>query len=192
MLLLIAAAPARAQRKREVTPGERLMVPLVVYDDCDNERRIPFRPSGWMGDVDAIKREECWKKNPHSGTTCIRIACAPSRQWYGIVWHAIPGDWGDLPGGYDLSGARKVTFWARGERGGEEIEFNACVLNDERKPYPDSARGKPKRIELEQEWKQYRIYIIGDKRCIKTGFSWSARGSEEETVFYLDDIRFEG
>ena len=45
-------------------------------------------------------------------------------------------NWGThTTGGYDLSGATKITFWAKGEKGGEQIEFFAGGITGDN---PDS------------------------------------------------------
>ena len=48
--------------------------------------------------------------------------------WTGIAWQNPANDWGDLPGGYDLTGAKKLTFWARGEFGIEILHVIPVVL----------------------------------------------------------------
>ncbi|NCC53029.1 MAG: hypothetical protein EOM20_17705 [Spartobacteria bacterium] len=164
--------------------------PFVLYDECDATGIIPYAPTGWMGYAAGIERDDCCEFEPYAGRTCIKIHCARSRKWYGIVWQDPPGDWGDTPGGWDLRKARKLTFWAKGAVGGERIEFGFGVLGKD-KDYPDSIKGKTKVFELTPEWTQYTIFAGGDRRCIKTGFSWSARGQETDFTFYLDNIQYE-
>ena len=170
--------------------GDKVELPLVLYDECDREGIIPFVPAGWMGYAGAIERDECWEKHPHRGDTCIRITCKASKKWYGVVWQAEPHDWGDREVGYDMRKARKITFWARGQKGTERIECTFGILG-EGVSFPDSTHGKSKVIELKPVWKKYTIYVTGDKRCIKTGFVWSAKGISQDFTFYLDDIRYE-
>ncbi len=170
--------------------GEPVQLPLVLYDECDREGVMPYVAAGWMGDVQALEREECSEDNPHSGINCIKITCSASRKWYGVVWQASPHDWGEDANGYDLRKAKKLTFWARGARGGERIEFKYGIIGPG-VPFPDSCKGKPKVIKLKPRWTQYTIYVTGDKRCIKTGFSWSASGISADFTFYLDDIQYE-
>src|SRR5207302_1401877 len=79
---------------------------LPVYTDAaatDNH----FVPSGWMGDGAVPGRmtlTECSTSNPHSGATAIRIAYTqPVIGWAGIYWVHPSENWGDRPGGLDLT-----------------------------------------------------------------------------------------
>jgi hypothetical protein len=38
--------------------------------------------------------------------------------WMVIYWQQPPNNLGDRKGGYDLTGAKQLSFWARGEVGG--------------------------------------------------------------------------
>ena len=96
-----------------------------VYTDAkapDNH----YIPSGWMGDYGDLKYNDKFLEKPHSGTTSIQIAfsnkATQGARWSGIYWQNPPNNWGTRPGGFDLTGAKKLTFWARGDKGGERIE----------------------------------------------------------------------
>src|SRR5947199_339925 len=78
--------------------------------------------------------------------------------WAGIVWQHPAGDWGDRAGGWDLRGAKKLTFWARGEGGGEVVNFELGLLGKGKK-YQDSASAKLAGVKLTREWKQYEITL---------------------------------
>ncbi|MBN1270542.1 MAG: hypothetical protein JXB04_13210 [Kiritimatiellae bacterium] len=186
---MLACPVARAQKGGGFEPPVATM-PFVLYNDCESGLDMPYIPAGWMGDTEAIDRDDCWKTNPHSGTTCIRNKYIASGNWAGIVWQSPPGDWGEEPGGYDLSAAKKLTFWARGEKGGEEVEFKFGIL-DRKKEYPDSTQGRGKKIKLKPEWQKYEISISGNKKCIKTGFVWTVEAGHEDLTFFLDDIQYE-
>jgi len=173
----------------KVVPGKSVALPLILYDDC-GLTEATFHPTGFMGDASAIERDECWSADPHSGFSCIRNVYTASGMWCGIIWQSPANDWGDMPGGYDLRKAKKLTFWARGEQGDERIEIKFGVL-DKTKPYPDSIKEKTKRIKLTSEWKQYTISITGNKKCVKTGFGWVIDGGDEDLTFYFDDIQYQ-
>ena len=49
----------------------------------------------------------------------MRVEFQGSQGWGGVVWQSPAGDWGDRPGGYDLTGAKRISFWARGDEGDE-------------------------------------------------------------------------
>lgn len=165
-------------------------LPLILYDDANTTFSRPYVPSGWMGNHEVIDFDEGWKKRPHSGATCIRVRCGMSHSWFGIVWQSPANDWGDQEGGWDLINARQLSFWARGENGGEKVEFKFGILREDQ-PYPDTTGNKGLTVSLTRYWKQYVIPLTGNKRCIKTGFVWVVDGCDEGFTFYLDDIKFE-
>jgi hypothetical protein len=173
-----------------VVPARKAKLPLVVYDE-GAKKDAPFAPSGWMGDAKATTFDPEWEKGPHSGKKCIRIEYRKKDGWAGIVWQDPPGDWGDRRGGWDLSGAKKLTFWARGDDGGEVVNFEIGLLGKDKK-HPDSARAKLAGVKLTKEWKRFEIDLAGkDLSRIKTGFccTWAAAG--KPLAFHLDDVRYE-
>lgn len=165
-------------------------LPLIVYDEAGTSVSRPYVPSGWMGNHEVIDYDETWKKMPHSGKTCIRVRCGMSRNWFGIVWQSPANDWGDQEGGWDLTAARQLSFWARGQDGGEKVEFKFGILREDQ-PYPDTTGHKGMTASLTRYWKQYVIPLIGNKRCIKTGFVFVVENCNEGFTFYLDDIKYE-
>lgn len=149
----------------------------------------PFSPSGFMGDTGNIKMTES-KDNPHSGTVCTKAEYTAGGGWGGVVWQSPANDWGDLPGGFNLTGAKKLSFWARGDKGGEKVSFSFGILDKPR--YADSAKGEIKDLTLSKDWKQYSIDLAGkDLSQIKTGFCWTLASQGAPVAFYLDDIKFE-
>jgi hypothetical protein len=84
-----------------------------------------------------------------------------------------------------------LTFWARGARGGEVINFGFGILGADKK-FPDTASGQLEKVALETDWHAYSINLEGkDLSRIKTAFMWSTASSGQPITFYLDDIRFE-
>ncbi len=149
----------------------------------------PYAASGFMGNTGAIALETS-TDNPHSGKSALKAQYNATDNWGGVVWQSPVNDWGDAPGGWDLSGAKKLTFWARGAQGGEKVEFGYGVLDRDKKYY-DTAKGKLTAT-LTNAWKQYEIPIGDvDLSRIKTGFYWTAAGAGAPVTFYLDDIRWE-
>jgi len=166
-------------------------LPLTVYGDCEDEFDPPYISSGWMGNTDALEYDDCWPTTPHGGQSCIKITYNDTKKWAGIVWQSPADDWGDEPGGYDLTGAKKLTFWARGEKGGEMVEFKLGILG-RNKAYPDSAKASLGRVKLPYTWTKYEVDLEGkDLSVIKTGFVFAVAGKKEPITFYLDDIRYE-
>jgi hypothetical protein len=168
--------------------GVRVKLPLAVYADGAAQ---PWVPSGWMGGHDALTVDLESKESPHSGETCIEVLYDAPGMWVGVAWQHPANDWGDLPGGYDLTGAKKLTFWARGKEGGEKIDFGVGLLGSD-KEYPDTSKAELKGVKLKREWKRYSIDLDGeDLTSIKTPFVWTLGGRGRPVTFYLDDIQFE-
>jgi hypothetical protein len=166
----------------------RAVLPLVIFGPSQSD--MPYVPSGWIGSYDAVGYAGDCPVNPHSGKTCIKLEYRKPDDWGGMAWQNPENDWGDKPGGFNLTGARKLTFWARGAEGGEHVDFSyGGIRND--KPFHDSSDGKVG-VELTTGWKQYAIDLTGkDLSCIKTGFGWTARGAGKPISFFLDDIQYE-
>ncbi|MFH1776064.1 MAG: hypothetical protein ABH952_00655 [Candidatus Omnitrophota bacterium] len=166
-----------------------------VYID-KGSRDNHYVPSGWMGDYGDLKLNESCTENPHTGKTCIKITySAEGKQgakWAGIYWQNPANNWGDVDGGMDLSGAKALTFWARGEKGEERIvEFKVGGITG---PYSDSDSASIGPIDLTAEWKEYKINLEGrDMSYISGGFAWvtNVDSNPEGMTFYLDDIKYE-
>jgi len=148
-------------------------------------------PSGWMGNAGAVTMDEQCADQPHTGRTCVKASYGAADGWAGVVWQHPANDWGDKPGGWDLSGASRLSFWARGEQGGEAVSFSFGLLKDSR--FKDSGRGELKDVKLTKEWRQYSLDLAGkDLSQIKTGFCWVVGGQGRPVTFYLDDVAWEG
>jgi len=164
-------------------------LPFVVYDDAGND--TPYVPAGYMGDAGNIKMTADDTTKPHSGTTDMKVQYTAGNGWGGVVWQSPANDWGTAPGGHNLTGATKLTFWARGDKGGEKVSFSFGLIKNDQ-PFYDTGRGELKDVVLSTDWKQYSIDVSGqDLSRIKTGFCWIVGGQGAPITFYLDDIRFE-
>lgn len=167
-------------------PLARPNLPCVVYGDDVAPRWIP---SGYMGDHQSIQMETDCTENPHSGETCIKATFSASEGWGGVWWQSPANDWGDKPGGFDLSDATMLEFWVRGEKGGETLKFSTGGL--ENKAYSDSFPQQSREAILKKEWTRVRIPLDGlDLSRVKTGFGWVFASKGEPVTFYLDDIRY--
>jgi hypothetical protein len=150
----------------------------------------PFFPTGWMGSTSAIDYDEAWNKGPHSGATCIRFSFSDPKGWSGIAWQYPANNWGDLGPGQDLTGAREVSFWARGESGGEVVKFEFGVIKPgSGRPNGDSAHVSLGKVTLTKEWQRFAIPLTGRNLTqIITCFYASIIGRKTPIVIYLDDI----
>lgn len=190
LLGLGAVVPPLQAEDAPAAAPKGVKFPFVVYDEKSSPSNH-YIPSGWMGNAKAVKMDEGWTTNPHGGKTCLRFEYSAADEWAGIVWQDPANDWGDQPGGWNLTGAKKLKFWARGEKGGETVTFKFGVLGADKK-HSDSATGETDALKLTKEWTEYTIDLAGkDLKQIKTGFVWTLAGQGSPVVFFLDDIRFE-
>ena len=189
-LLVGLCAGARTLCAQDAPPAKAVTLPFTVFDEKGSTNNH-YIASGWMGNTKGIKLDEGCASHPHGGKTCLRLEYTEPTEWGGIVWQDPANDWGDQPGGWNLTGAKKLKFWARGDKGGEAVSFKFGVLGADKK-YSDSAMGSLNEVKLTKEWKEYAIDLAGkDLARVKTGFVWTVAGQGAPVVFFLDDIRFE-
>ena len=93
---------------------------FIVFKEA-NSGGNHFIPSGWMGDIGDLEYSSYDTSNPRSGLTSIRIdySAKGTNGWAGIYWQAPANNWGTMDGGFDLSGYKSLTFWAKGQSGGD-------------------------------------------------------------------------
>lgn len=195
----ISPSPTPTPILPTATPIPPTATPLptqfAVYTDAGAPGNH-YIPSGFMGDYGAISLVQTWTSNPHSGTSCIRVvytgATPQGKGWAGVYWQDPQNNWGTLPGGYNLSRFPHLSFWVRGEKGGEKIEFKMGGLTG---PYGDSVRPAVSTgvITLTTSWQQVRLNLIGyNLTHIIGGFVWVTNTTENPhgATFYLDDILY--
>ena len=187
-LFVEGGGDGKADKKFAPPKGEKVTLPFDLYAEGDESQYIA---SGYMGNAAAITMDAKWTTNPHAGKNCLKVEYAAKDNWGGVVWQSPANDWGDAPGGFDFSGAKKLTFWARGEKGGESPSFLFGLIKND-KPYFDSDSAKLEGRKLSTQWQQFSIDLTGlDLSRIKTGFVWTVAAQGEPITFYLDDIRYE-
>ena len=185
--------PAMAEDKAAspaASPSE-----FVIFSD-KNAKDNHYIPSGWMGDTGDIKMNDQSAENPHGGTTSIQFIYSAKKSqgqgWAGVYWQNPANNWGNKKGGFDLTGMTKLTFWARGAKGGELIQ--KVMIGGIKGTYSDTTAVEMGPIELTNTWKQYTVNLVGkDLSYINGGFSWSTTVdlNPEGATFYIDDIKFE-
>jgi hypothetical protein len=167
---------------------------FTVYTD-KNSSDNHFAASGWMGDVGDVKMNDAFMQNPHSGSTCMEFNYSAKKSanmgWAGVYWQNPANNWGSKKGGFDLTGMTKVSFWARGAKGGEVIQ--KFVIGGIKGAYPDSSTVEMGPVELTDTWKEYTINLAGkDLSYVSGGFGWvtNADLNPSGAIFYIDDIKF--
>jgi hypothetical protein len=146
----------------------RTPLPLYVYHD--GFEGMPWAPSGWMGSTESLSLDGAHAENCHAGNACIRLHYTGEFSWVGVAWQHPANNWGSQDGGYDLTGARYLELWARGEFGGERVSFGVGLLGEDT-AHPDSGKTSVEGIILDREWRRYRVPLRNvDLSSIKTGF----------------------
>lgn len=170
---------------------------FYVYSE-NGSKANHFTPSGWMGDYGDIRVDQGWKDNPAEGQTCIKVSYSAKRSqgagWSGVYFQQPGNNWGNKPGGYDLSKYHRLTFWARGGTGREKIgEFKIGGISGQaEKGDSDTATSGP--VTLTNTWQKYTIDLTGkDMSYIIGGFCLAANADDNPKGFdiYLDEIRYE-
>ena len=133
-------SPCSSSPSSPPPPAQKAALPLVLYgaaaprDPALHARRLHGQ-HGRHQDGPGLRR------HPHSGKTCLKVGYTAADNWGGVVWQSPANDWGDQPGGLDLTGAKTLTFWARGAQGGEVVTFLFGLIGKD-KTYPDTGDGQ--------------------------------------------------
>jgi len=149
-----------------------------------------FSPSGSEGDYADIGLDDAWADQPISPPSCIRISYSAAQSqgqgYAGIIWQYPDSNYGSQPG-MDLSSYDRLTFWARGELGGEVAEFWAGQSGD-------TLQTVSMTVTLSRQWQQYSLDLSGqDRSSVSGGFAWRATKDQNPlgSTIYLDDIILE-
>ena len=173
--------------------AEKDFEPFYVYEDFMSPKNH-YAPSGWMGDVANLELDQSYSQEPHDGKSCIKMRYNAEglKQWAGIYWQHPVNNWGDKKGGYNLTGATKLTFWAKGANGYEIIsEVKMGGISGQ---FSDSDVAWLKKIKLTGSWKKYTIDLSkSDLSSISGGFCivFSKKDNPKGCTVFLDDIRYE-
>lgn len=166
----------------------RVRMPVYVYEDGFDG--MPWAPSGWMGKTEFLTVDDRDTRFPYSGDHAIKLRYEGTYGWYGIAWQHPANNWGDVDGGFDLTGARALEVWARGAYGGEKISVGVGLLGDDR-DYPDSTIVDVKDIVLTDTWQRIEVPLEGeDLSSLKVGFVLAVEGRRTPVTLYLDKIRY--
>ena len=156
-----------------------------------------FYPSGWMGDGEQgtkfIEVNDSWRETPHSPPTCYQWNYKPGPMgWAAVAWQRPENNWGDQKG-IDLTGYKRLTFWIKGEKGGEVVSIKAGGHTTPFAAYPATFEASLGFITLKNTWEKKEIDLTGDLSNVPCAFVWAASLVHNPIgcTFYLDDIRYE-
>ena len=183
----------RMARTNVFITSRPVAMPFYVHNNALNPPPRHFAASGYMGDVSDLRVMGAYTNLLQKGVPCIKVVYTGqgSSGWAGLAWQNPADNWGDKPrGGYNLTKARQLEFWARGERGGEVVEFKAGGAAGQ---FPDSTTLTIGSITLSNEWVRFVIDLHGeDLGYISTGFAFVLNSMDNPNgcVFYLDHIGY--
>lgn len=170
-----------------------------------------YGPSGWMGDHKDIEKDDNYKENlleDDPDRKCTKWVYTPKtndKRWAGAYYQHPDNNWGDVNDtagnsnvaypGMNLVKCSKITFWARGDKGGEIVDFKTGGRPDAKVKYNNSFFIDSNNVELTTEWKKFE-FDISEKNLssVLWGFGWSASQNNvngENLTFYVDEIRCE-
>jgi len=185
----VANTPLRVEGGDNDAPrGLPAALPLVVYGD--GAKGEPYVPSGYMGQAGSVAMDPGSGERPQAGPSCLKVTYGEAGNWAGVVWQSPANDWGEIDGGFDLTGAATLSFWVRGARGGEKVKFGYGLLGRD-KAFYDTDKDEVE-VTLTSAWKQVTLPLKGkDLSRIKSGFYWTLAGQGKPLTFYLDDIVYD-
>jgi hypothetical protein len=161
----------------------KLEAPFVVAEH--------FEPTLW-GEAENVVLESNYTEESRPGDVdgkCLRLVYEPGpKRWAAVYWQ--PPREAGIRTGKAVSGASKVTFWARGGSGGEVIEAKgagtpAVALLKDSEP-----------MTLSGGWEHFEIEL-GDADLSEVegafGVRWRSFDSQnpEGLTVFLDEIRYE-
>jgi hypothetical protein len=139
----------------------------VYAGDLDIRNR--YIPSAYIGDFADLTVTNNDRSNPPVGTTNIRIDYTPRgpMRFAGFFWTCPADNFGHVANaGFNLSGARRVRFFARASNANAQAEFKVGGLGrgTNPAPFPDSfdvTPTNPAVISLGTDWRELTIDLTG-------------------------------
>lgn len=155
------------------------------YSILDN-----FKPSGYMGDFQNIVLKKNYKDSSRPDSLCTKINYTPGdRGFGGVYWQYPENNWCKQKGkDFSRSGFKRITLFAKGEQGGEEVKFK--VGQD----CGDSFVSEELTGHLTKKWEKFTIDIKGvDLSNVTGAFCWvvDSKANNGVVTFYIDDVQFE-
>lgn len=178
---------SQANTSYQKTPSAQL--PAAVYREGDENDL--WAAAGVMPEMNFLALNLNCKIQPKAGENCFELRYESGGDWSGLQFQSPANDWeNNSPGGYDLTGATKLTFWARGSKGGESVTLS--MGGDLTGKYPNTSKVELGEISLTPEWQGFTFDLTGkDLRRIKNPLTLVFNGNGFPYTIYLDEILFE-
>ncbi len=168
-----------------------------IYTDKNAGKNNRYYPTGWGGDgtygTTYLQFDDNWPDDLHGSGTCIKIHYTQGPNgWATINWQQPENNWdGDGGHGYDLTGATKLTFWAKADSASLPLSLECWVGYNNDSSGRISGGWNP----LTSVWQMYQINLSGNLSDICSGFGIAVNNfhmnPHTECTFYLDDIQFD-
>jgi hypothetical protein len=188
-----ASRPTKEPVRRAYAEKAPVEMPFHII----NYRLLPavdnFAASGFMGDVSDVRLGGSYEGTRTAGFPCLRVkyAAVGEAGWAGVMWQNPANNWGTVDGGYNLSRARKLSFWAKGDKGGEVVEF---ILGGASSVFPDSDGVTTGDIKLTSTWTRYELDLsAANLSYISSGFGFVVKQPlhPKGCTFYLDEVCYQ-
>jgi len=168
--------------------------PAPVVAALDVSRAYPIVES--VGANRRFHLDKTSATDSHSPPDAWKITFESRGGFGGFCWKNRAGNEGEAAGD-DLSGAgyRRISFWARGEKGGEVAEFRAGGLGNVKTRHRDSFDASAGKIKLGTSWHDYTIFVKdADLSSVMTPFCvlMYREDNAQDAVVYVDDIEYRG
>jgi hypothetical protein len=169
---------------------------FYIYQDGNSGSINHYIPSIWLNGDSNMFYDQNHIISPHSGESCIKVEWNGKKGndgylWNGIMWQAIEGN---TENGINLTGATKLTFWAKANEPGLRVKFLMGLKNKD--SCGEILYDTYGWATLDTIWKEYIIDLSGkDLSNVAGGFGFSFNNINDPDpdgfVFYLDDIKFD-
>ena len=174
-----------AKKRKYLVP--KVSLPFYVYRDGEGST---YTPSAHMGNYKDMTVNTKFNCDAHSGTASLKISYKEVHNWYGFGLVNPANDWGDILGGYDISGAKTFSFWAKSSKKNVTATIGFGLIGKD-KPFPDTAK-KSIKVKLTTKWKKYSINTKKlDLSCIRSGLTLFSSSYGSPQTIYLDDVVFD-
>lgn len=181
----IIVSDDEAKNRKYLVP--KVSLPFYIYKDGQND---PYAASAYMGNYQAMTVETQHDKDVYSGHAALKISYDQDSDWYGLGLVDPANDWGEILGGYDISGAKKFTFWAKASEKNVHATIGFGLIGSDQ-DFPDTAK-KSIDVKLTTKWKKYPISTKKlDLSCIRSGLTIFSSSYGSGHDIFIDEVVFE-
>ncbi|MBU1078214.1 MAG: VCBS repeat-containing protein [Spirochaetes bacterium] len=174
-------------------------LPFYIYiNKWDDAAPVPnhYTPSweGWAGEFSGTCTADYgYTGDYHSADHCIRFFFSPDAKG-AIVWYEPGTDYNCPSGpgyGYDLTGATKLTFWAKGDAIYTGVFAQIGINSDSCGTIENVDGWGIDTFAVTTTWVKHTIPLGGSMAYVSRGFKVGMWDPGVSAVIYIDDIRYE-